>query len=206
LKNITFALQTYESKYGVFPPAVVTDKHGKPMHSWRVLILPYLDRNDLYQRYRFNEPWNGPNNSQLLSENLSIFYCPSDPRGTNDYHTSYVAVVGDHTVWPGAKSIGTQAVSDRDGTARTLLLIETHNSGIHWMEPRDVSFDGCIMGIDGPRARSLPGGQCNHPGGSVVTFVDGHGTFLEDTVSATTMKELLTIDDDAPVVVDDQYP
>ena len=56
------------------------DENGKPMHSWRVLILPRLDRNDLYQRYRFDEPWNGPNNSQLMNEAMLILYCPSDVR------------------------------------------------------------------------------------------------------------------------------
>lgn len=198
LRNVVLALQNYEGKYGTFPPAVVTDKHGKPMHSWRVLILPFLDRNDLYKRYRFNEPWNGPNNSQLLNEDVGIFYCPSDVRGTNDFHTSYVAVVGDRTVWPGTTSGSTKAVSQADGTSRTLILVETHNSGIHWMEPRDISFDNCLIGIDGPRARSLPRGECNHPGGSVVSFVDGHVEFLEDSVSATKMRELLTIDDGAP--------
>ncbi|MDZ4779380.1 MAG: DUF1559 domain-containing protein [Planctomycetia bacterium] len=198
LKNITLALQNYESAHGAFPPAVTFDKHGKPMHSWRVYILPQLDRNDLYKRYRFDEPWNGPNNSQLLSEHMGIFYCPSDVRGTDDFHTSYVAVVGDHTVWPEKKSIGYETVRQLDGAERTLLLIETHNSGIHWMEPRDVTLADCINGTHGPRAGSLPGGNCNHPSCSVVSFVDGHISVLPDTVTATELKELLTIDDEAP--------
>ncbi|MDZ4780612.1 MAG: DUF1559 domain-containing protein [Planctomycetia bacterium] len=206
LKNITLALQNYESVHGAFPPAITYDENGRPMHSWRVLILPQLDRNDLYRQYRFDEPWNGPNNSMLLTKHMDIFYCPSDVRGTNDFHTSYVAVIGDHTVWPIGKSISTQAVSDRDGTARTLLLIETHSSGIHWLEPRDVTLDDCIKGTHGPRAGSMPGGKCNHSGFSVVSFVYGRVNVLPDTMSATELKELLTIDDDAPVVVDGQYP
>ena len=36
------------------------------MHSWRVLLLPYLDRSDLYKAYDFTEPWDGPNNRKLL--------------------------------------------------------------------------------------------------------------------------------------------
>ena len=56
------ALQAYHQANGCFPPAYIADKNGKPMHSWRVLILPYLDYDDLYKAYDFSEPWDGPKN------------------------------------------------------------------------------------------------------------------------------------------------
>src|SRR5438105_1376638 len=65
MKQIELALLNYHDANKSFPPAYVADAEGKPMHSWRVLILPYLERNDLYQQYDFNEPWNGPHNSRL---------------------------------------------------------------------------------------------------------------------------------------------
>src|SRR5262245_66359 len=67
LKQIALALLNYESRYGTFPPAYVADESGKPMHSWRVLILPDLDQQALYNDYNFSEPWDGPNNSRLLT-------------------------------------------------------------------------------------------------------------------------------------------
>src|SRR5579872_1042254 len=57
LKMIGLALAQYESQYGRFPPAYIADADGKPMHSWRVLILPYLDEESLYSEYDFSEPW-----------------------------------------------------------------------------------------------------------------------------------------------------
>ena len=57
--------KVYEDEHGCFPPAYVADASGRPMHSWRVLILPYLDQQQLYDQYDFSEPWNGPNNQQL---------------------------------------------------------------------------------------------------------------------------------------------
>lgn len=198
LKNITLALQNYESMYGTFPPAYIADANGKPMHSWRVLILPQLDRIDLYKAYRFDEPWDGPNNSKLHGVAMDILACPSDVYAPGVHYTSYVAVLGDHTAWPGATPMTTQTISDHDGTARTLLLIETHNSGIHWMEPRDTTLEMCVAGVDGPLAGKSPGTQGNHAGGGVVSFVDGHITFLNHSVTAAELKELLTIDDDGP--------
>ena len=67
LRQIALALQSYHQANGCFPPAYVADKNGKPMHSWRVLILPYLGFDDLYKAYDFTEPWDGPNNKKTES-------------------------------------------------------------------------------------------------------------------------------------------
>ena len=77
LKQIGLALHNYHDRYQSFPPAFVADENGKPMHSWRVLLLPYLDQADLYARYNFNEPWNGPNNLKLGDEIPEVYGCPN---------------------------------------------------------------------------------------------------------------------------------
>ena len=97
--QILLALHNYHSEYNALPPAYVADANGKPMHSWRVLILPYMEQSALYNRYKFNEPWNGPNNITLLNSMPSIFACPS--RFSNPTNlTSYVAVTGPGTMFP----------------------------------------------------------------------------------------------------------
>ncbi len=100
LKQIVVALVRYDEDHGHLPPPCVYDKKNRPMHSWRVLILPYLGRKELYDRYRFDEPWDGPNNRKLLAERPPEYHCPSvidDP--TKSPATSYVAVVGDRSLW-----------------------------------------------------------------------------------------------------------
>ena len=57
LKQIAIALHNYHETHGSFPPAVTYDANGRPAHSWRVLILPFLENADLYKQYRFDEPW-----------------------------------------------------------------------------------------------------------------------------------------------------
>ena len=101
---LRFALDNYHEAYGCFPPPYIADAEGRPMHSWRVLILPFIDQAPLYNQYRFDEPWDGPNNRQLsvriVSNDYSFYHCPSDRPSTGKLDatmTSYVAVVGRET-------------------------------------------------------------------------------------------------------------
>ncbi len=136
MHNIALALHNYHSAYGSLPPPYIADASGRPMHSWRVLMLPYLDRPDLYQAYRFDEPWDGPNNSKLHNLIVDVFNCPEDHGGKKSTETSYVAVVGPETLWPGDRAVRLDDVTD--GLGNTLLVVEIANSGIHWLEPRDL--------------------------------------------------------------------
>jgi prepilin-type processing-associated H-X9-DG protein len=163
LHSIVLALVSYEAKYHRFPPAYVADRNGRPMHSWRVLILPFLELDDHYKQYNFNEPWDGPNNRKLLAARPRVFACPAD-KDTNapgSCQTNYVAVVGSDAAWLGDKS---RHMRDflRKGTTDTIMLVETANAGIAWTEPRDLSVDAL---------------QSAGPGSSVVTASSRHGDY-----------------------------
>ena len=79
LKQIALAMHNYHDVFKSFPPAVITDKNGRPMHSWRVAILPFIEQAALYKNYKFDEPWDGPNNRNLDNIAIPVFRCPSDP-------------------------------------------------------------------------------------------------------------------------------
>jgi prepilin-type processing-associated H-X9-DG protein len=186
LHNIALALLNYETKYRTFPPAFVADKNGRPMHSWRVLILPFLGYDDLFKRYDFDEPWDGPNNRQLLAACPSVFACPDgknaqSPRSTE---TSYVAVVGPYAAWLGSKP---RKLSELSPTTSTILLVETSNAAIPWTEPRDLSVDLLSFAPSGASVvtASSRHGDYNgffyserHFGGINIVFADGHIQFL----------------------------
>ena len=87
LRAIGLAIIRYADEHGHYPPAYVADEHGTPMHSWRVLILPYLDRlasdgrggandtyADVYSEYREDEPWNSPHNA-TLADRVTAYQC-----------------------------------------------------------------------------------------------------------------------------------
>lgn len=77
LNQIMIALSAYESAYGLFPPAYTADSDGRPLHSWRTLILPYLDQEDLYQKIDLSKPWDDPANEQAFKTAVAAYYCPS---------------------------------------------------------------------------------------------------------------------------------
>ncbi|MDZ7618474.1 MAG: DUF1559 domain-containing protein, partial [Patescibacteria group bacterium] len=87
LGSLHLAMHSYHAAYGHLPPAYLADKDGKPLHSWRVLILPYVEEQDLYDA-RFDEPWNGPNNIRLAHKMPKLYHCPSEP--DSDSTTNYV--------------------------------------------------------------------------------------------------------------------
>ena len=180
LHQLAIGLHSYEYRYGCFPPAHVADVEGRPMHSWRVLLLPFLDQQELYDRYDFSEPWNGPHNAQLAREfpTLEIFRCPQDTGNG----TSYAAIVGSHTCWPLDQPCTFKDVTD--GTWQTLLVVEVYDSGIHWMEPRDLDAEQMAPRIN---TRGQLGISSSHEGLACAAFVDGHSQTLSDTLPAETL-------------------
>ena len=144
LKQIGRALHHYHEDHDMFPPAYIAGKNGMPMHSWRVLLLPYVDRTGLYNRYNFHEPWDGPSNRKLLSDMPAVYACPEmtqSPHGHGNC-TSYVFVVGPRTASPGP--VGRKINNFKDGISDTILVIESNAGSIHWTEPRDLSVEEAL--------------------------------------------------------------
>jgi len=200
LKQISLALHHYHSHHGCFPPAYLADASGRPLHSWRVLILPWLDQANLYNQYRFDEPWNGPHNSKLAIQRLEIYECPTDleHREGDQPWTSYVAVVGPHTMWPGSACVSTDDVLD--GTSRTLHVAEVRNSGIHWMEPRDLHLGQMSPTIN---ASSGQGISSFHPEVALAALVDGSNRLLSEKTPAETVRQLIDRDDGRPTSLEE---
>jgi prepilin-type processing-associated H-X9-DG protein len=194
LKVIGLAIHNYGTKYKCFPPAYIPDKDGKPMHSWRVLILPYIEGGEhIYAQYRFNEPWNSPHNRALASQMPREFACPTEgpPIGSE---TSYAMIVGPHTISDGPTARTYAAI--KDGLADTIMLVEATDAHINWMEPRD---------LDAKKMRFQIGGNGNpnsgkseisspHANGANVLFCDGSVRFLSGSTDPKQIKAMTTID------------
>ena len=186
-KQLGIALQNYHDVYKSFPPAYVADENGRPMHSWRVLILPFMEGQQFFSQYRFDEPWNGPNNSKLAARfDSSIYRCPAADGDPSE--TCYVAVVGPETMWPGARA--TTIGDVRDGTSQTIALVEVVHSGIHWMEPRDLTIEQALAGIN-PNDRGAHISS-NHPGGAHVICGNANVSFIPNGLSTNRLRALLT--------------
>jgi Protein of unknown function (DUF1559) len=188
LKQVSLALYNYHERFGSFPPAYIPDASGRPMHSWRVLILPFLEEQRLYDQYDFGEPWNGPNNIKLLDSMPRIFACPrrsSNPKNL----TSYVVITGPGTLFPGVNSAKVADISD--GTPNTLMVVETDNVGIPWTSPVDLDVRSMSFKIND---RKAPGISSQHPRMVNVAYVDGTVRWLGESISdEDALRALITI-------------
>ena len=190
LRSIGLALINFESAHRSLPRAVTRDANGRAMDSWRVLVLPWLDQRPLFEQYKRDEPWDGPNNSKLADTILPVFNCPIDEHDKSKNPptmTNYVAVVGPETAWP---DTGATSYKDfRDGTSNTILIVEVANSGIHWMEPRDLHVSQMAPTIN---AKAGQGISSKHKVGAHVLFADGSVRFLSEKMTAAEVQALLT--------------
>lgn len=167
LAQLQHALRSYHDVHGCFPPAYITDAAGRPMHSWRILVLPYLsyEYRGLYEAYNFAEPWDGANNRRLASRMPECFR-PGRIRSPADRsNTSFVAIVGAGTAFPGSQS--TILTDFDDGAGQTILLVEVADSGINWLEPRDLDAATMTFAVND---RSQPSISTTRPEGPLVAF------------------------------------
>jgi prepilin-type processing-associated H-X9-DG protein len=79
----------------------------------------------------------------------------------------------------------------RDGQDQTILLVEASTPSIHWMEPRDLEFDGMSFAING--SNNSRGPSSRHPGGANILLIDGAVRFLKENAAATGLRALLTV-------------
>ncbi|MFN0054657.1 MAG: DUF1559 domain-containing protein [Planctomycetales bacterium] len=186
--GISMALSNYHDAYGSYPPAFIADEQGRPMHSWRVLILPFIDETELYRKYRFDEAWDGPHNRQLHDSIVRLYNCSSEQPKEASPYTSYVAVIGPETFW--RKENLTRDSDITDPRNSTLVVVEIAHSFIHWMEPRDLEMSHMSFPVNPTTGKGI---SSSHKGGAHVLFADGEARLLPDTLSADAVRSLLTI-------------
>lgn len=178
-KQIVLAMHYYHDTFGSFPPAYTTDASGKKLHSWRTLILPFMEQNALFKQINLNEPWDSPSNAPFAQMVSKIYQCPSQTAG--DPGSSYVVVVGPKTMFEGNK--GKKMVEITDGTSNTVILVEWPGANKNWMEPTDLDVNLFVQGA---------GMASNHPSTFTVGFADGSVRSLSTTTDPGTRQAMST--------------
>ena len=196
LREILLAIQAYEQKYGEFPPAYVADANGRRMHSWRALILPFLDLGEPID-YDFSEPWDGPRNIRLLDQMPGIFRCPEQDHYLSGA-TNYAAITGPGTMFPGSSSVRRSDVND--GLENTVSIVEVTNVPIPWTAPIDLDARTISFEINEPRSPSI---GSLHPGGANLATADGGAHFVKVGTSSAIIRAMTTIDGGESLAIDD---
>jgi len=154
-RSIILALQGYRKQYGHFPPAVALAPNGEPLYSWRVLILPFMGEEELYQKFHLDEPWDSKENIKLLSKIPGAFRPRERDIVDSSYSTFHQALVG-----PGTESLREVALdfnndlfSEED---QVFILLEAFEP-VPWSSPRDLNLDanGTIPKLGRPQKKHL---------------------------------------------------
>ena len=193
LQQIALAMREYEAAQGCFPPAYVADKQGKPLYSWRVLLLPYLGQQDLYDQFHLDEPWNSENNHHVCDLVVELFQCPGQPN-TRLPTTNYMMVVGGHTISSGRQA--TKLTEITDGLADTIMLVEVADPLVYWAQPEDLHFDKLNFTINGGKRQEI---SSYHRFGANAAFCDGSVRLLKKSANPQMVKAMLTIDGGEPI-------
>jgi hypothetical protein len=187
LRRIGLAMQRYHEVHGSFPPAYVADENGKPMHSWRVLLLPYLDEQRLFREYDFSSPWDSPENVRLARRMPAVYACPEDTDAAFG-DTSYVVVNGTGVVFDGPNKMPAQEISD--GLGNTILVVESVGGGVPWTAPRDLEVGSTSLSINRDDERGM--GSNHRAGGAHFLMGDGSVYFFSDRVPTEAIEAMLT--------------
>jgi Protein of unknown function (DUF1559) len=143
LKQIGICFHAYTDAHNSFPSNTY-DKNGKPLLSWRVHMLPYLEQGPLYNEFKLDEPWDSEHNKKLIAKLPPVFALPG-VKTKDAGHTHYRCFQSAKNQAPSAlmREGGLQRLnfaSITDGTSNTIFCFEADESCV-WTEPNDIPFD-----------------------------------------------------------------
>jgi Protein of unknown function (DUF1559) len=178
LKQLALAMHNYLSTYNHFPPQAIYSKDGKPLLSWRVLILPYIEQDALFKDFKLDEAWDGPHNKKLLAQMPQVFANPD--LNTKEPVTVYQGFVGPGAFFEGKK--GFTIAEFTDGTSNTLILAEAATP-VPWTKPEDLPYD--------PN-NPLPKVGGHRSDGFAAAFCDGSVRILRPNIKESVLRALIT--------------
>ncbi len=136
MKNIALAVHNYASSYQDKLPGDITDKDGKPLLSWRVAILPFVEEDKLFKEFKLDEPWDSENNKRLIAK-MPKLYAPVRVTAKEGL-TYYQRFTGPGTLFDPKPKFTIGNVPD--GTSNTGLVFEAGDPVI-WSKPGDLAYD-----------------------------------------------------------------
>ena len=191
IHQIGIAFHNFHDVYQMFPPLYSVDEDGKPLHSWRVHILPFIEQTALYQQIRLDEPWDSEYNKQFHEIIIDAYRCPSNGHIKGKANCNYSVIAGESFA-PAKKAnsnlgpTGFHSISD--GSSNTIAIIEVREP-FCWMDPTaDVTLEELEKGINAKDGRA----GSFHPSGYNVGFVDGSVRFIANTIDLKVLRALAT--------------
>ena len=182
LRQLMLAALNFESVKRRFPARANVDSSGKPLLSWRVHLLPYLEEQALYEEFHLDEPWDSAHNKKLIARMPRVYQCPNLPEVEGK--TVYLAITGDNTAFDGDE--GRRIREFVDGTSNTAMFVEADMSeAVTWTKPDDWEFR---------RGNPMAGLGGINPGIFQVAFADGSVRSISMSTDPDVWLDLVTVD------------
>lgn len=192
LRQNALAMHNFHSAMGGFPTSVMVHPETGKKYSWRIAILPFMERNDLYQQYDFSQEWDSPHNLEVTADMPDFFRADSDDEDSTN--TSFFLLTGAGSVFGGEKALDFQEMAD--GSSNTIMAVEAIRD-VHWSKPEDIVID--------PK-QPFPNLGGFHEGGFNVTMMDGSVRFMSENVAPEVLRKLFNPTDGAIVTPEELNP
>jgi hypothetical protein len=149
MKKILLAMHTYQDATKALPTAYTTNQEGKPMLSWRVALLPYIEEAGLYNEIMQersqhpDESWEGEHFKKFHDRCPKVYQCPS-VKGQSPGMTNYSVIVGKITSKEQAEALGLRFVETRSLNANDMNMT---SSGMRRSVPVNNSSSSNLLGV-----------------------------------------------------------
>lgn len=186
------AMHNYHDVHTHFPGRAGVSKDGKPLLSWRVYLLPYVEAAPLYDQFHLDEPWDSDHNKKLIEKMPKVFASPAMPQDlAKRGMTTYLVPVGEKTIFEGLDGIKFSAILD--GTSNTIAVVEANaENAVIWTKPDDLKVDmkNPLKGLTGVWKETKV---------FLVGLCDGSVRAVNEKIDPATLKRLFQKDDGEPI-------
>lgn len=181
LRQIAIAMHNYHDAHRSFPARAIFDEEGKPLLSWRVHLLPFLDQQKLYDQFHLDEAWDSPHNKKLIAQMPAVYANPNLVPGENK--TNYLLLTGESTAFEDEEGPTLRAITD--GSSNTIMAVEANaDQAVVWTKPDDLEFD--------PKKPLAGLGQLRDGGFNIVLF-DGSSRFVSNNTDLDVLRGMATM-------------
>jgi hypothetical protein len=194
LREIGVGLASYAKDRQHLPPHALQGEDGRPLLSWRVAVLPYIEPKGIAAEFHRDEPWDSRHNEALLSK-LPVVYKPVGIVEAPPSSTFYQVFVGPGTAFAPKTQVSLADIAKGDGLSYTILVVEAGDA-VPWSKPADLPYvpDQPLPPLGGlfPGQAGIAG-LGNKPGFHAL-FADGSVRFFTKDTGEAVIRNLITLD------------